>query len=65
MVTVVNNPPSENSSNGMGMMVMVLVLVLLGAAFYMYGLPVLKNMGGTQIVVPDKIDVNINQQPAQ
>lgn len=48
----------------MGMMIPLVVLVLLGIAFFIYGLPALKNMGGTQINVPDTIDVNINQ-PAQ
>lgn len=64
MTTIVNNPPSSNNSGGgMGMVIGLLLLVVVVFLFFVYGLPALRQMqsGGTQINVPDKIDVNINQ----
>ena len=64
MTTIVNTPQPANNSGGPIMMIIalivVLVLVYLG---FMYGLPALRNMksGGTQINVPDKIDINVNK----
>ena len=63
MTTVVNTPPSSDSSGGpMGMIIGFIVLLVLGYMFIMYGLPAMRNMGGVQINVPDKIDVNVKQQ---
>lgn len=62
MATIVNNPPADNSSGPMGMIVVLVVLIVLGYLGFVYGLPALREMqGGTQINVPEKIDVNINQ----
>lgn len=67
MTTIVNTPqPANNSSGPTGIimaliaLIVVLVLVYLG---FVYGLPALRQMksGGTQINVPDKIDVNVNK----
>lgn len=77
MTTVVNTPapvvqqaaPADNSGNGMGMVVGLFVLIILGALFFMYGLPAIKQMQvstpqvAPQINIPDKIDVNIDQTP--
>jgi hypothetical protein len=65
MTTIVNNPPSSDNSGGpMGMIVGIVVLVVLGYLVYVYGLPAIRQMGGTpQINVPSKIDVNVNQTP--
>ncbi len=64
MVTVVNNPaPSNDSGNGIGMLVGLIVVLAMGYLFFMYGIPALRQMqlGGTQINVPSKIDVNVKQ----
>ena len=47
----------------MGMIIVLVVLLVLGYLGYVYGLPVIQQMqlGSTQINVPSKIDVNINQ----
>jgi hypothetical protein len=63
MATIVNNPPPspENSNNGLGTLVALLSILLLGALFYIYGLPALRTATqGPQINVPDQIDVNVN-----
>ena len=64
MATIINNPPSSNNSGGpVGMIIVLVVLLVLGYLGYVYGLPVIQQMqlGSTQINVPSKIDVNINQ----
>lgn len=67
MTTVVNNPaPAENSGGGFA--ILAIVLVILAVIFVFYGIPAMRNMGTpevsvpTQIVVPDQVDVNINQE---
>ena len=66
MATIINNPPaSDNSSGPFGIIIVLVVLLVLGYLGYVYGLPAIRQMsGGTQINVPSKIDVNINQ-PSQ
>ncbi len=63
MTTIVNNPPSSDNSGGpMGMIIGIIVLIILGYFVYVYGLPAIRQMGGTpQINIPSKIDVNVNQ----
>ena len=63
MATIVNNPPtSDNSGGPMNMIIVLVVLLVIGYLAYIYGLPVVRQMqGGTQINVPSKIDVNVNQ----
>lgn len=63
MTTIVNNPPaSDNSGGPMGMIVGIVVLIILGYLVFVYGLPALRQMGGSpQINIPGKIDVNVNQ----
>lgn len=69
MATVVNNPqpaqqqPNNNSGSGflIGIILIILVIILL---FY-FGLPYLNTGGGgTQVNVPEQVDVNV-QQPQQ
>lgn len=64
MATIVNNPPASNNSGvPMGIIIVIIVLLVLGFLGFVYGLPALKQMqSGMQINVPDKIDVNINQE---
>ena len=61
MATVINNPSSDNSGGPMGMIFGIIVLVVLGYLAYVYGLPAIRQMGGTQINVPSTIDVNVKQ----
>mgnify|MGYP001608311920 CR=1 FL=1 len=65
MATVVNNP--SESSSGMGFLLGMIVLVVMVFLLFFYGLPLLTQAtrsAGTQVNVPDKIDVNV-QNPAQ
>jgi len=62
MATIINNPPSDNSS--MNMVVGLIVLVVVGYLAYVYGLPAIQKTmqsGAPQINVPSKIDINVNQ----
>jgi len=65
MATVINNPDTSGDSGGMGWVVGMIIAILLAFVFFVYALPAIRNSGsGTNINVPDKIDVNVNQ-PAQ
>lgn len=69
MATVVNNPaPQENTGSGMGMLFGAIIFLVVLVLFFVYGLPALRNAGsgggGTQISVPEQIDVNVSA-PAQ
>lgn len=63
MATVVNNPaPSNDSSgNGMGFLLGIIILVLFVLGLLYFGLPYLRSGfgGGTQVNIPDKVDVNV------
>ena len=47
----------------MMMIVMLVVLLILGYLGFVYGLPALRQMtsGGTQVNIPNQIDVNVKQ----
>lgn len=63
MTTIVNNPPSGDSSGPMGMIIGLVILAVLGYLGFVYGLPALREMqsGGTEINIPSTIDVNVKQ----
>ena len=63
MSTIVNNPPADNSGGPIMMIIVLIVLVVLGYLGFVYGLPALRQMtsGGTQINIPNQIDVNVKQ----
>lgn len=64
MTTIVNTPPASKESNGsLGLIIGLVILAVVVYLFFVYGLPLIQNMqlGSTQINVPDKIDVNVNQ----
>lgn len=64
MTTVVNNPaPAAESNGGMGMIVGVIALFVVAYLFFVYGFPMIKQIGTPQINIPNKIDVNV--QPAK
>ncbi len=65
MATVINNPPSNTSSNnGMGFLWGVLLLILAVLLFLYYGLPRLGTFfgyGNPQVNIPSRIDVHVNK----
>ncbi len=67
MATVVNNPPANTSGGGSGFLIGVVLLILAAIAFFYYVLPTLSTglSGGTQVNVPEKVDVNVQQQQPQ
>ncbi len=63
MATIVNNPPSERRGNGSGFLIGVILLIIFTVLFFYYGLPALQNVGnsgGTEVTIPDEVDVNVN-----
>lgn len=65
MATIINNPgtTSENSS-GIGFFAGIVLLIVFMVALLYYGLPALRrsfSFGGTQINVPDQVQVDVNQ----
>ena len=63
MATIVNNPDrSYEDFEGVGFLIGILVVILLGVLFFAYTLPSLRNNGsGTNINVPDRINVDVNR----
>jgi len=68
MTTVVNTPASSgsNDSGNGGLFIGIFILIILGLLFFYFGIPAIKKIGSgqtitPQIVVPDEIDVNVNQ----
>lgn len=68
MTTVVNNPAPApvQDSGGSGFLIGVIILVGFVALLLYFGIPAIRNMGpiqvkipAPQVVVPDKIDVNV------
>lgn len=60
MATIVNNPPAERQNNGSGLLVGVILFIVFIVLFFYYGLPAIQNTGGSQINVPEQVDVNVN-----
>lgn len=64
MATVINNPPANEEGNGTGFLLGIIALIIFVFLFLYYGLPMIRqSFSGPQINVPNKIDVNIHQQP--
>jgi hypothetical protein len=69
MTTVINNPaPSNENSGGNGFLIGVILLIGFVAILLYFGIPAIRRMGPVQVnipapevVMPDKIDVNVNQ----
>ncbi len=68
MAVINNAAPASESSGGMGFLMGVLLLISFFIFLFYFGLPAMQNSfngggagGGTQINVPDKMDVNVNQ----
>ena len=64
MATIVNNPPSaDRSDSSMGFFIGTLVIIILGVLFFAYALPAIRGTNkGTNINVPDHINVDVNQK---
>ncbi len=59
MATIINNPDSSGSDGGVGLILGVILTLVVIILFFMYGLPAIRNNGGTNVNVPDKIDIEI------
>lgn len=63
MATVINNPPqsSEPRNNGYGFLIGIILLIAVLILLFNYGLPALRGAsGGTNVTVPEQVDVNVN-----
>lgn len=59
MTTIINTPPSGESSNsGLGLVLGVILVLILGALFFIYGLPAIRN--NNTVPQNGNIDVNIS-----
>jgi hypothetical protein len=69
MATIINNPaPSSESSGGTSLLIGIILLIGFVAILFYFGIPAIKRMGPVQVnipapevVMPDKINVNVNQ----
>jgi hypothetical protein len=68
MTTVVNNPAPVTETGGSNFLIGVIILVGFIAILLYFGIPAIKQIGpirvnipAPQVVIPDKINVNVNQ----
>lgn len=68
MTTVINTPAPVENSGGNGFLIGIIVLIAFVGILLYFGIPAIRRMGpvqlsvpGTQVVVPDKIDVTVTQ----
>jgi hypothetical protein len=68
MTTVVNNPAPVSENGGTGFLIGVIMLIVFVVVLIYFGLPAMRRMQSNQsvipapqIVLPDKINVNVNQ----
>ncbi|MBX4189856.1 hypothetical protein KW791_00980 [Candidatus Parcubacteria bacterium] len=65
MPTVINNPPTRDDGNAAGAIVTGVVIIVLVVLFLVYGLPRIRGTGGSQVNIPDTINVNTSGNPSQ
>jgi len=75
MTTIVNTPASgEKEGSGVSMIIGLIILLVVILFLFFYGLPLLRNNnqpaaqpdnGQSGVTVPDKINIDVNQKPAQ
>jgi hypothetical protein len=70
MTTVIQSPAPQTDTGGNGFLIGILVLVGFVLVLIYVGIPAIKNLGSgqlsvpaPQIVVPNKIDINVKQAP--
>lgn len=68
MTVVVNNPPQTTEQSGSSFLMGAILLIGFVAILLYFGIPALQRMGpiqlnvpAPQVVIPDKINVNVNQ----
>lgn len=68
MTTIVNSTAPTNNSNGTNLLIGILAITVFVILFLYFGVPAMQNIGPLQlnvpapnVVVPEKIDVNIKQ----
>ena len=68
MVTVVNNPAPVSDADGSNFLIGTIILIGFVMILLYFGIPAIKNLGpiqlnvpGPKVVIPDKIDVNVQQ----
>lgn len=67
MTTIINRTPTTDSGGNSFLISVIIIIGFIGILLY-FGIPALKNMGpvqlnvpAPQVVVPNKIDVNVKQ----
>ncbi|MBP7967071.1 hypothetical protein KAZ66_02245 [Candidatus Woesebacteria bacterium] len=63
MAVINNAAPTTDNNSGMGFLFGVILLIVFMFFLFYFGLPAIQNSigGGTQINVPDKVDINVKQ----
>lgn len=66
MAVINNAAPASESNSGMGFLMGVILLIAFFLFLFYFGIPMVRNSfsgagTGTQINVPDKVDVNVKQ----
>ena len=67
MVTVVNQPAHDTAtSSGVNSLITFLLVLAAIVLFFYYAAPALRGgFSGPSLSVPDRVDVNVNQNPGQ
>ncbi|MDP3963339.1 MAG: hypothetical protein Q8Q39_02475 [bacterium] len=61
MPTIINNPPGSGDSGGSaGLIIGILVIIVIVALFFIYALPAIRENSGTDINIPEKIEIDVN-----
>lgn len=63
MATIVNNPAQiREEDSGIGMAIGLILLAVVLFLLFVYGLPLIRQSAEeSQITVPERIDINLNQ----
>ena len=57
---VIHEHNGTDGSQSYGLIMGLIVIIGLAILFFVYGLPMLRGVGGTNVQIPDKVDVNVN-----
>lgn len=63
IATIVNSTPAQPANNGMGFFLGIVLLIFFVVLLLMYGVPYIQRnlSNGTQINIPDHVNVNVQQ----